>query len=402
MGKTKPATRKQVGRWCFTLNNPSIAEERMLQRRLGDGDHVKFAVAGREKAETTGTPHVQGFVVLRRSSRLAGLKRLLGTDRLHAKPDKGTDSENLKYCTKEGDVLVKYGTPESRGETKAQKVIRLALRLRGRDPTSKELQEDAELAEVFVDPRTRDALTEIGALRRREDVSSNLRTAFERCKLRPWQSRLLHELKTTRIDESAILWYVDRDGNTGKTWFARYCEVLEGASVVQATGKIRDMACSYREPRGPLWASFEPRVVHLPHVGVDVPVLGRLHVPDGHERPADVAERLEVCPAAVHQFLDVLLVDVPALGVRVVGRVQDPHALVLLRQGVRLLEVVQLQVPQDLELVEDVQVAVHLRAGRRVVEEVHVEVEAPRQRVRGDLMLGVGAELDEGGPLYDA
>ena len=51
MGKTKPATRKQVGRWCFTLNNPSIAEERMLQRRLGDGDHVKFAVAGRKKVE---------------------------------------------------------------------------------------------------------------------------------------------------------------------------------------------------------------------------------------------------------------------------------------------------------------------------------------------------------------
>ena len=232
---------------------------------------------------------------------------MLGRTASTPKPDKGTDSENLKYCTKEGDVLVKYGTPESRGETKAQKVIRLALRLRGRDPTSKELQEDAELADVFVDPRTRDALTEIGALQRREDVSSNLRTAFERCKLRPWQSRLLHELKTTRIDERAILWYVDRDGNTGKTWFDRYCEVLEGASVVQATGKSGTWPAAT--------GSLEARCGRPSNHGLSTfltlvltsPYLDGSMSQNGHERPADVAERLEVRPAAVHQLLDVLL-----------------------------------------------------------------------------------------------
>ena len=97
-------------RWCFTVNNPK------------DTDHVtlstldcKYMIYAEETALTTGTLHLQGYVVLSSPCRLSKMKKILppGT---HIEAAKGTTEQNIEYCSKEG-WPVEYGT---RPKTRAQ------------------------------------------------------------------------------------------------------------------------------------------------------------------------------------------------------------------------------------------------------------------------------------------
>lgn len=97
-------------RWCFTVNNPK------------DTDHVtlstldcKYMIYAEETAPTTGTLHLQGYVVLSSPCRLSKMKKILppGT---HIEAAKGTTEQNIEYCSKEG-WPVEYGT---RPKTRAQ------------------------------------------------------------------------------------------------------------------------------------------------------------------------------------------------------------------------------------------------------------------------------------------
>lgn len=82
--------------WCFTINNYTEADiERLRNLDLGQ---VQYLVAGRERGEQ-GTPHIQGYVWLKRQARLAGIKKLIG--QAHFTMANGSAAQNTTYCTKE-------------------------------------------------------------------------------------------------------------------------------------------------------------------------------------------------------------------------------------------------------------------------------------------------------------
>lgn len=104
--KTKMSQSKY---WCFTLNNYK-PNDVLLLRQLGRRDEVvTYLVFGREGRTTpAGTPHLQGYVELRRRLRLSQLKVLIG-QRAHFERRRGTGKEAADYCKKEGD-FEEYGT----------------------------------------------------------------------------------------------------------------------------------------------------------------------------------------------------------------------------------------------------------------------------------------------------
>jgi len=59
--------------YCFTLNNPT-PEERNALASL----ECVYIVYGNEIAPTTGTPHLQGFVIFEHGHRITALKHELG------------------------------------------------------------------------------------------------------------------------------------------------------------------------------------------------------------------------------------------------------------------------------------------------------------------------------------
>ncbi|WGN90621.1 replication associated protein [Banfec circovirus 2] len=100
-----------VRRWCFTINNYTAAEEEAVRGLAAD---AKYLICGREIGEN-GTPHLQGYVNLKKTCRMSSLKARLG-GRGHFEPARGDDSSNRDYCSKGGDLLIESGDVQSKGK----------------------------------------------------------------------------------------------------------------------------------------------------------------------------------------------------------------------------------------------------------------------------------------------
>lgn len=100
--------------WLFTWNNPP-ADWRDL---IATWPRVRFLVCQLEKAPTTNTQHLQGYVILETKSRMTWLKSNFENS-LHLEVRKGTHQQAKDYCTKE-DTSVEGQVPLIIGEDPCQ------------------------------------------------------------------------------------------------------------------------------------------------------------------------------------------------------------------------------------------------------------------------------------------
>lgn len=101
--------------YVFTLNNYTDKDEERIQ-----GIDSVYLVYGREKAPTTGTPHLQGYIRFKSAKTLsAAIKQL---ERCHVEIAKGDIDQCVDYCKKEGDYIEIGCKPMSQKEKgKAEK-----------------------------------------------------------------------------------------------------------------------------------------------------------------------------------------------------------------------------------------------------------------------------------------
>ncbi len=83
--------------WCFTLNNPQLAEE-AFGNMIALEWQIRYVVFQHETGEE-GTPHYQGYVEFNRRKRFTAVKRLLPT--AHWEIKRGGRSEAREYCLKD-------------------------------------------------------------------------------------------------------------------------------------------------------------------------------------------------------------------------------------------------------------------------------------------------------------
>lgn len=93
-----PALRQASQRWSFTLNNPEPSDLAQVQSLA---DQSVILCYGKEKAPTTGTPHLQGYVEFDKRKELSFLKKRLF--RAHFEPSRLSFQWNIEYCSKDGD-----------------------------------------------------------------------------------------------------------------------------------------------------------------------------------------------------------------------------------------------------------------------------------------------------------
>ena len=93
-------------RWCFTFNNYSEEEYSSIVLIL-QANCSKWII-GKEVGEN-GTPHLQGFLRFKKKQRPLGVFKF--TTNIHWERTKGTDNENVSYCSKEGN-FEGYGIPK--------------------------------------------------------------------------------------------------------------------------------------------------------------------------------------------------------------------------------------------------------------------------------------------------
>lgn len=86
--------------YCFTYNNYTEDGEENLKLYLQE--HCKYAIYGHETAPTTGTPHLQGFLSLKKKQRMQTIQNILLPRGINMSLliANGTGIQNRVYCTK--------------------------------------------------------------------------------------------------------------------------------------------------------------------------------------------------------------------------------------------------------------------------------------------------------------
>lgn len=88
--------------WCFTLNN--FRDEEVKRFESLECERI---VVGIEKAPTTGTPHLQGYVRFKKACRGAWWKTHF--PRASASPRRETETVAANYCKKDNAVIIDRG-----------------------------------------------------------------------------------------------------------------------------------------------------------------------------------------------------------------------------------------------------------------------------------------------------
>lgn len=104
-----PSVQKKA--WCFTLNNYTDNDEQYLAACTTRG--CTYLIYGREVGES-GTPHLQGYIEMATKSTRGRVGGVIGA-RAHLEPRRGSQSQAIDYCKKDGD-FVEFGSPCQQGK----------------------------------------------------------------------------------------------------------------------------------------------------------------------------------------------------------------------------------------------------------------------------------------------
>lgn len=225
MSRREPALK----RWCFTLNNYTDDEYEQAINRLRDANPV-FSVVGKERGESN-TPHLQGFVHFKNRLRFNQVKLVVGP-RAHVEGARGTDLENLTYCSKDDPEAVRFGKPSLPGEDdrKANDFHTACMRFVLRESQGRSLYSNVATSvrggTAFI--RYPKALQQLSKDKQRIDTLELQRERFAGTQLRKYQARI-DQMVRGSPDPRKIHWFYDLDGNTGKTWFTRFLICFRGA-----------------------------------------------------------------------------------------------------------------------------------------------------------------------------
>lgn len=97
--------------WTFTINNPFTADFQALKDTFFKLS-LKYLCYGKELGQKEFTPHLQGYFQSLTKRTLIALKP--DFPRAHLEPARGSPSENIAYCSKQGD-FTEFGTRPMQG-----------------------------------------------------------------------------------------------------------------------------------------------------------------------------------------------------------------------------------------------------------------------------------------------
>jgi hypothetical protein len=219
-----PSTSPRAKQWCFTLNNYTPADVDRLSTVIPG---VVYIIFGKEVGGS-GTPHLQGTICFESRQRLAGVVAVVG--RAHCTVTRHL-LQSVEYCKKDGDVFEWGELPAStnKGEKRSD-LEDFKASVKEGVTSMVELRElHSNVCAMY--PRfVKEFLSD-----HKEKITV---TAYP---LRVWQQEM-YDLLRHEPDTRSIVFIIDRSGNQGKSWFARYyCDMHENAQII-IPGKKADMA----------------------------------------------------------------------------------------------------------------------------------------------------------------
>lgn len=270
--------------FIFTHNNYTPDDERRISE-LAASSSVIYCTYGRELAPTTGTPHLQGYIVFAQRRRIGGVRRdLVGS---HVELARGNPEQCKTYCHKDGDVeeFGNFADIPFQGKRNDIETYKDWLTQQTEYPTDQHIA--LNWSSLYVKHARR-------ILELRDFIFPHpiLESADYRF---GWQANLAATLANEPVNDRTIKFYVDPIGGSGKTWFIRkYLSENDDAQFF-SVGKRDDIAYAvdvskrvflFNIPRNgmqylqygilesikdrlifsPKYLSITKRLVHKPHV----------------------------------------------------------------------------------------------------------------------------------------
>lgn len=176
---------------------------------LANVSGCKYLIAGKEIGNS-GTPHIQGFVIFDNSvSALTAKNRICA--RAHIEVARGTSDQAAEYCKKDGD-FVEYGVfPRQQGKRSDWDEYRQWIEELGRIPTGRELV--VRFPSLYA--RYKRACFDYAEALLPHPVLTSDEPRDG------WQAGLRGIIDEDPSDR-LIHFYVDHEGNSGKSWMCRY------------------------------------------------------------------------------------------------------------------------------------------------------------------------------------
>lgn len=197
-------------RLVFTINNPTDDVEQALGDHL-ESPHVTYAVVGREVAPTTGTPHLQGFIIYKNPQRFSFFHRHV-TSACHLEVARAKSSVASDYCKKDGD-FEEYGQlPSEQGRRTDLENFQAWVQSQAVQPSERSIAR--QFPALYL--RYRSTLLDLAV-----HLRPGPQLMLGEPELRDWQQGL-DDLLDEDPDDRTISFYVDPEGAKGKSYFMRY------------------------------------------------------------------------------------------------------------------------------------------------------------------------------------
>lgn len=103
-------------KWCFTFFwDVETFGPRGPGKSMFDDWEIEYLYAGLEICPSTNRPHYQGYVRFENTRALNGVRKLFNPHPMGQnclRPCKGTEAQNIKYCSKDEDLILEFGVRE--------------------------------------------------------------------------------------------------------------------------------------------------------------------------------------------------------------------------------------------------------------------------------------------------
>lgn len=219
-------SKDRLKNFCFTLNNYTQQDIDYLSDFYDA--YCNYLIYGKEEGDNTHTPHLQGYIQLKKQTRFNTIKKLLC--RYHLEKAMGTPEQNMIYCSK-GGCYVEFGTPLIKGSNKIVKE-----NIREQIKKCKSYNEVLEIEGIEKYLKFGKEYYYSLDKRRPED--------YKDITLRPFQKKIVDYLNQEGTNRE-ILFVIDKEGGKGKTFLCSYLLNTRDDIFVCENGKSADILYNY-------------------------------------------------------------------------------------------------------------------------------------------------------------